>query len=263
MTAQMSWLTRIRVSPPVNRLRYHAYRDVLLAFPRRHECNVCRWRGRQFLTHKHKYVLCPRCGSQIRHRLIAAAFAAHAGVRRDVRIDGASVLHISPEYCLGLLFRPRAKEYIRADNWTGDCDIKIDMTDMRAVADARFDIVVASDVLEHIENDTAAIAEAYRVVRPGGTAILTVPQFDGSEPTLEDPAIATRADRDRIYGQEDHVRNYGADFGARLEAAGFHVTVVEAADFDADYVRRHVLFPPVPLNASYGWDRRRVYFARR
>jgi SAM-dependent methyltransferase len=38
-----------------------------------------------------------------------------------------------------------------------------------------FDIVVASDVLEHIEDDEAAVAEIARVIRPGGVLILTVP----------------------------------------------------------------------------------------
>ena len=41
--------------------------------------------------------------------------------------------------------------------------------------DAVFDVVMASDVLEHIQNDVAAAGEIARVLRPGGTAIITVP----------------------------------------------------------------------------------------
>jgi SAM-dependent methyltransferase len=255
----MSWFTRVRVSPPVNRLRYHLYRDVLLAAPRRVACNLCGWRGRRFLSHTHKYVLCPQCGSHVRQRLIAAALEHCDRVRRLVRVEGASVLHVSPEYCLGLLFR-RAAEYVRADKWTADCDITVDMTDMRDIPAQRFDILVACDVLEHIQDDGAAIREARRVLRPGGTAILTVPQFDEDRPTLEDPAIVSREDRERVYGQDDHLRNYGSDFGAKLESAGFRVTAVSAADFDPGVVRRHTLRPPVPLAAAYGWNDRRVYF---
>jgi len=40
---------------------------------------------------------------------------------------------------------------------------------------AVFDVVVASDVLEHIERDAEAVREIARVVRPGGVAIVTVP----------------------------------------------------------------------------------------
>ncbi len=50
-------------------------------------------------------------------------------------------------------------------------------------ADARFlplvscgmDLVVAFDILEHIEDDYLAAAEIHRVLRPGGTALIAVP----------------------------------------------------------------------------------------
>ena len=41
--------------------------------------------------------------------------------------------------------------------------------------DGVFDAVVASDVLEHIEDDMAAAAEIARVMRPGSVAIISVP----------------------------------------------------------------------------------------
>ena len=43
--------------------------------------------------------------------------------------------------------------------------------------DAVFDAVVAAEVLEHIADDTRAIAELARVVRPGGTVVVTVPRW--------------------------------------------------------------------------------------
>jgi SAM-dependent methyltransferase len=45
-------------------------------------------------------------------------------------------------------------------------------------ADNSFDLVVAFDVLEHIENDAKAISELRRVLRPGGAFIFTVPAFE-------------------------------------------------------------------------------------
>jgi SAM-dependent methyltransferase len=39
-----------------------------------------------------------------------------------------------------------------------------------------FDVVGAFDVLEHLERDDEALAGMYRIVRPGGGAIITVPQ---------------------------------------------------------------------------------------
>ena len=255
-------LQRLRVSPPVNTLRYHAYRDVLLAYPKRHTCNLCGWRGRHFLTYLHRHVLCPRCGSQVRHRLIAAALAP-GGPQASLPVRGAHVLHLSPEYCLSLLFRPAAAHYVRGDYSTADCDLRLDMTNMSAVASDSFDIVIACDVLEHIPDDRAAMCEVHRVLRPGGTAILSVPQFDDERPTLEDSAVRTEAERARLYGQSDHVRNYGADFADRLNAAGLRPQHVAATSFSREMVDRYVLAPRRPIAASYGWNRRRVYFARK
>jgi len=44
-------------------------------------------------------------------------------------------------------------------------------------ADGSFDRVIASEVLEHIPDDNAAMAELSRVLRPGGTMAVTVPRF--------------------------------------------------------------------------------------
>ncbi len=42
-------------------------------------------------------------------------------------------------------------------------------------ADASFDVVTMFDVLEHIPDDTAAIAEALRVLKPGGYLLISTP----------------------------------------------------------------------------------------
>jgi SAM-dependent methyltransferase len=43
--------------------------------------------------------------------------------------------------------------------------------------DAAFDRVIAAEVLEHIPDDTAAMTELARVLRPGGTMAVTVPRW--------------------------------------------------------------------------------------
>jgi SAM-dependent methyltransferase len=255
-----SALARLRHSRAIGLVRYHVYRDVLLAYPRRHSCNICGWRGRRFLTFVWRNVLCPKCGSQIRHRLLAAALAHHA-VGQRTPASGARILHISPEYCLGLVFRPRARQYVRADWATDDCDVRQDITRM-PFASGIFDVVLACDTLEHIVDDRAALAECRRVLRPGGVAILTVPQSDENA-TYEDRTITTEALRIQEFGQHDHVRNYGTDFGQRVADAGFQVTWIDASSFDPALVVRHVLRPPVPLRLKHGWNNRRVYFAER
>jgi len=44
-------------------------------------------------------------------------------------------------------------------------------------ADREFDLVLATDVIEHVDDDVKALQEVYRVLAPGGTAIISVPAF--------------------------------------------------------------------------------------
>jgi len=44
--------------------------------------------------------------------------------------------------------------------------------------DAKFDIVCALDVIEHIDDDTAAVRELWRVCKPGGLLVVTVPAYE-------------------------------------------------------------------------------------
>lgn len=87
-----------------------------------------------------------------------------------------------------------------------------------------FDIVICSHVLEHVPNDRAALAEICRVLKPGGHAILLAPFAGDGQPTDEDPGITDPAERDRRFGQWDHVRIYNPeDFLARMRESGMLV----------------------------------------
>lgn len=91
--------------------------------------------------------------------------------------------------------------------------------------DDSFDAVLCCHVLEHIPDDQAAMREFFRVIRPGGWALLQHPVHFHREVTLEDPGVKTREERKRIFGQADHVRIYGRDMTGRLEQAGFNTIV--------------------------------------
>lgn len=76
--------------------------------------------------------------------------------------------------------------------------------------DASFDIVTALDVIEHIEDDVAALTELRRVLRPGGTLLIAVPAF----PMLW-------GDQDEI---SHHFRRYRRpELRAKAEAAGLSI----------------------------------------
>jgi len=49
------------------------------------------------------------------------------------------------------------------------------LPEIREVADAAYDLIVAFDVIEHIEDDRAALASIASKLKPGGTLVLTVP----------------------------------------------------------------------------------------
>ncbi len=174
------------------------------------ECPCC---GRTFARLADDWnrpdALCPGCGSHERHRLLRLWLEREADL-------GGRVLHFAPEYCLSGWLRARPEiDYVTSDFAGRGTDLALDMTAM-AVADASFDVIIASHVLEHIADEAAAVAEMARVLRPGGRAILMVPVDLGRGCTYEDPAITTPAARERAYRQHDHVRLYGADVVARL-----------------------------------------------
>lgn len=106
--------------------------------------------------------------------------------------------------------------------------------------DASFDVIYCSHVLEHVYEDRKAMSEFYRVLKPGGWAVLNVPITD--EVTFEDPSVTDPAERLRVFGQKDHVRRYGPDYVDRLREAGFQVETVYPRDlFSIDELERLTL----------------------
>ena len=100
--------------------------------------------------------------------------------------------------------------------------VKMDVTDIHYPENS-FDVIICNHVLEHIPDDRKAMNELFRVLKPGGQAILQVPISLTLEKTFEDSTIITPEEREKVFGQKDHVRIYGSDYIKRLKAAGFKV----------------------------------------
>jgi ubiquinone/menaquinone biosynthesis C-methylase UbiE len=100
--------------------------------------------------------------------------------------------------------------------------VKMDITQIEYPSES-FDAIICSHVLEHVQDDRRAMSELYRVLKPGGWAVLQVPLSLSLEKTVEDPSVTSPEERHYRYGQEDHVRIYGRDYTERLEQAGFQV----------------------------------------
>lgn len=173
-------------------------------------------------THR-KNALCPGTLSLERHRLIWLWLKRET----DFFSRKAKMLHVAPE----LAFVERFKKMPNLDLTTADiespwADLKMDLHHI-PFPDNTFDVVFCNHVLEHVEDDRRCLREIYRVLKPGGWALLQSPMDLSYEKTLEDPTITDRDERIRLFGQYDHVRMYGRDYKNRLEEPGFQVEEID------------------------------------
>jgi len=140
----------------------------------------------------------------------------------------AKVLHIAPEQAFYKRFKKLKNiDYITADLYSPLADVKADITNL-PFDDNEFDVVFCNHVLEHIPDDTKAMQELYRVMKPCGFGIFQVPLDENRKDTFQDDSITDPEERSRIFGQYDHVRIYGMDYFDKLRSIGFKV---EAIDF--------------------------------
>jgi SAM-dependent methyltransferase len=230
-------------------------------------CNICEWEGRAFADDIwHPETVCPNCRSQVRHRMLAAIFDGQSnlpGLDQNSLLAGKNILHFALERQLRERIQKIAGRYTTADYDRGDCDLKLNMSAMPELDDSQFDIIIACDVLEHVPDDLAAMRELHRILKPGGTAILTVPQKDSPSSTDEDSSVTDPTERERRFGQKDHVRMYGDDFPERLTRSGFKVEIISAGSFDGETLNRHTLHPPVSNSNPLATNQRRIYIAKK
>lgn len=206
---------------------------VFLLEPDKHECNICGHSGRfwPFGNPPRRGAVCGKCNSVERHRLAALWIIAN-----DAVIHGARILHFAPESSLESMLMQRANQYIPADlNPRAACRLlNIENIDL---PDACVDVVVCSHVLEYVD-DRLALPEIYRVLAPGGVALLMFPIVEGWEHTYENPAFTSPEDQFTYFGLDGHVRMYGRDVRDRITDAGFNLTEFTAEE---PYVARYGL----------------------
>jgi len=163
---------------------------------------------------------CPWCRSHDRERHLILFFDA---LGLWSAFEKVSVLHVAPEKQLAFRIAAcRPSRYVQGDLVPSREGIRrLDVTRIDA-PDADFDCVLCNHVLEHVPEDARALRELYRVLKPGGFAILQTPYAGNLEKTLENqPQVDAPEERLEFYGQEDHVRLYGRDLLDRIRDAGF------------------------------------------
>lgn len=217
-----------------------------------YECNVCGSKYRKLLPYGYVDVrenaLCPKCLSLERHRLIWLYLQKET----DFFTKEQKVLYVAPEQCFLDRFKTMKNiDYTTADMESPIADVKCDVQQM-PFSNNSFDFVFCNHVLEHVEDDTRAMSEILRVMKKGGKAILLVPMDFSLEKTFEDPSITDPKERNRLFGQYDHVRQYGRDYPERLSKVGFIIPEENFLLKLDDETRMRYCLPPQEFMYGYG-----------
>lgn len=168
-------------------------------------------------------VLSPSTLSLERHRLLWLYLKNET----DFFTAKNKVLHFAPEQSFYKRFKKMSNlDYTTTDLNSPLADVKADICNL-PFEDNSYDIIFCNHVLEHIPDDTKAMQELYRVLKPNGMAILQIPQDLKRAITFEDDSITDKKERAKIFGQYDHVRIYGRDYFNKLRSIGFQVDEVD------------------------------------
>ncbi|CAH8283839.1 methyltransferase family protein [Mariniflexile fucanivorans] len=168
-------------------------------------------------------VLSPSTLSLERHRLLWLY------LKNETKFfsENLKVLHFAPEQCFLKRFKSlKNLDYTTTDLLSPIADVKADICNL-PFPDNTYDVILCNHVLEHIPDDTKAMQELYRVMKPGGMGVFQIPQDLTRATTFEDNTITDKKERAKIFGQYDHVRVYGRDYFDKLRSIGFKVEEVD------------------------------------
>jgi SAM-dependent methyltransferase len=195
------------------------------------ECPICGYKGRfdaGGILVPRMNATCPRCHAMERNRLLKLAVQ-----RGKLDFKGRTILHFAPEPAvLRMIKEAGPAEYLTADLDPAKAmrSINIEKIDL---ADASFDTVICSHILEHVDHHKA-LAEIFRVLQPGGLAVFLFPIVDAWDETYEDPQYRhTAEDRTAHFGQDDHIKFFGRDVLDSIRDAGFALELFIAGGADS------------------------------
>lgn len=182
--------------------------------------------------------ICPVCNSIDRYRFVYWVLQNKTDI---FQVGGKkNILHFAPEGPIyDILKKQKDTSYYPCDLFPYVGMIKVDVTDIQ-FKDNLFDFIIINHVMEHIPDEMQALKELYRVLKPSGTLVLSIPIDQNRDETYEDSRIVTKEDRSRYYGQEDHVRLYGRDYKERFSKVGFEITEYSPnKEMDEEIIRKY------------------------
>jgi len=207
--------------------KYRYFQQLLLykSLPHKVYCPIAKKEFKRFIQSGND-LLTPSNGARCRQRLVWHFLENEL----DILNTQLRLLHIAPEWSyFQILHKQKNIDYVPGDKMSlGYSNQKginyIDLTDLK-YHDLSFDCILANHVLEHIPDDQKAMTEIYRTLKINGIGIITVPIDEKLDKTYEDPSVVTPEDREKHFGQWDHVRMYALDIKERFESAGFQVRI--------------------------------------
>ncbi|NVM18593.1 MAG: class I SAM-dependent methyltransferase [Candidatus Lokiarchaeota archaeon] len=161
---------------------------------------------------------CPFCYSLERHRFLLLFLKR----KTNLFSGNLKVLDFGPEYYLEIIFKSMSNlEYFSADINPKIGMFQMDITDIKFDRNT-FDFILCIGVLEHVIDDKKALKELFRVLKPGGYAIILVPINYNLNETIEYSKEEFQKNGAKYHMYDFHVRDYGLDFEMRLKKAGFN-----------------------------------------
>ncbi|MGF6752780.1 methyltransferase domain-containing protein [Paraburkholderia sp. GAS42] len=180
---------------------------------------------------------CPHCYCNDRDRHLWL-YIAYSGILENAAT--MRILHIAPEARVEpRIRRLQPREYIAGDLFPHSPDHRKINVEALDFPDGYFDLIICNHVLEHVDNPDVALAEFSRCLAPGGHLVAQTPYSPILKRTFELNKPASVPFKTWYFGQDDHVRLFGADIVDYFRAAGLngdlypHATVLGNIDADA------------------------------
>lgn len=193
----------------------NAYQFTLRRGKKTVECPCCGWQGPAFLAtspgrHLSLNSSCPDCDSRSRHRGLALMLPSLLEGK-----SGKFLLFAPEKVILDTLVKTNVTVQTTDLNRL-DVDFANEDIQKLSFNDETYEALLANHVLEHIPDDLQALCECYRVLEPGGIALLTLAGDFSQQETH-------RLNKPDWLG---HYRSYGLDVIDLFREAGFEVEAV-------------------------------------
>jgi len=152
---------------------------------------------------------------------------ALAAACRDSRYDHLKILEINEaghiHQCLSVFAKHELRSYP---------DLNINDTQLESDS---FDVVIHSEVLEHVDNPVHALSECLRILKPGGAVVFTVPVMTGRMTRSREGLPASYHGCPPQTGDDGYrVRTeFGADMWTSVIQAGFRSVKIHTRKFPA------------------------------